>query len=650
MKTAMQLSPSAPTAALALLLATLAPGVAPAQSVLNVDRDLGMDDGEITPDGRYGVVRMNGYSGQMRVYEMATGALLEVVDCGNVALSGTNEDGVAVTNERAVVIGNCAVFGDLTAVGTPAFHVASHDVGAWARDLEITPDGSIAAVRGGSTSATSAGGVFLFDTAAATLLASAPGEPPDLATGPSPVYALDSVAVTDTHAVFLSAGSLSTPTAPRMRVTVFELHPAGGGAPAIVYETVAGSGPDRDFDGWGNDIAISPDGSHVAVRAEYEVGLIQLAGPGTALVWRAPPSGNPGSLGTATMDTLAVTNDRVAIIGRWSNGGQGTQLDLFDFAGNQVRDRFPGDPHDLVVTPTTNRLLVRTHVSAVLYDLGVDPSIPGSLQALDVGAGNSSHTSWDAGLDSIAATDRRAVGLFRNQDVTLIEIWDISQDAMSPVASLQMPEPPLDLAITPDQSRVVIGGNSYVQVIDLRTNRITLAHDTVPPVTKMYVPWCDGVVADDTHALAFGYDTNFQGGWVGVIDLFSEPVSYCSGGQNSLGVEADLFASGSASVAANDLVLWSAELPPDKVAAVIYGDGQQQIPFASGFACVTGATYRFPLQRIAADGVVSQAVDVTGPKKLGGAASAGTTWNFQLLYRDAGDTNTTDGLSVTFVP
>ena len=100
----------------------------------------------------------------------------------------------------------------------------------------------------------------------------------------------------------------------------------------------------------------------------------------------------------------------------------------------------------------------------------------------------------------------------------------------------------------------------------------------------------------------------------------------------------------------NDLLLWSAELPPSKLAAVIYGDGQQQLPFGSGFSCVGGTIYRFPLQPVQANGVFFQAVDASGPAKLGGAVTAGSTWNFQVLYRDDGSTNTTDGLSVTFMP
>ena len=349
------------------------------------------------------------------------------------------------------------------------------------------------------------------------------------------------------------------------------------------------------------------------------------------------------------MDNVVITNDRVATV--WSQGGSvGAVVNLFDFAGNQVQSSLPGGPHDLVVTPATNRFwLVRTSSGAALYDLGAAPAA-GSWAPLDFAAGNSTHTMWAAGLDSLAATDARAVGLFRINNATSVQVWDLVNDQLDPLAFLQLPEPPLDLAITPDGTRAVLAGNSYLQVLDLRTGAVTLGADVVGGVTSTYVPWCDGVVANDTHALAFGYDVWFQSGWVAVVDLFSEPESYCAGGTNSVGAAASIFASGSASVGMNDLLLWSAELPPSKLAAVIYGDGQQQLPFGSGFSCVGGTIYRFPLQPVQANGVFFQAVDASGPAKLGGAVTAGSTWNFQVLYRDDGSTNTTDGLSVTFMP
>ena len=193
-------------------------------------------------------------------------------------------------------------------------------------------------------------------------------------------------------------------------------------------------------------------------------------------------------------------------------------------------------------------MCVRTSSGAALYDLGAAPAT-GSWAPLDFAAGNSTHTTWAAGLDSLAATDARAVGLFRINNATSVQVWDLVNDQLDPLAFLQLPEPPLDLAITPDGTRAVLAGNSYLQVLDLRTGAVTLgAGRHRGGITSTYVPWCDGVVANDTHALAFGFERFVAGpaGWVAVVDLFSEPESYCAGGTNSVGAAASIFASGSA--------------------------------------------------------------------------------------------------------
>jgi hypothetical protein len=41
---------------------------------------------------------------------------------------------------------------------------------------------------------------------------------------------------------------------------------------------------------------------------------------------------------------------------------------------------------------------------------------------------------------------------------------------------------------------------------------------------------------------------------------------------------------------------------------------------------------------------------VTGAPATGGAITAGSTWNFQFLYRDGRARRTTDAATVTFLP
>jgi len=487
------------------------PGTLSAQSVLNVDYELGMDDGEITPDGRYGVVRMNGYQGTMRVYDMATGALVERHQCDpNMfgPFGGANEDGVAVTNERAIMIGNCALIGDLTAVGTPGFLLGNHYVGQRARDVAITPDGTIAAVRGGHVA--TGGGLFLFDLQTGAQLVNAPGDPSNYF---SSLYSssLDSVAVTNQFAVFTS---LASDTPPTTRVTIFALR-TDSGVPAIAYETVAAAGPDQDLQGAPSDLAITPDGRYVALRSEFEVALFRLRAAGPGPVWRKPPLANPGGLGNATMDTIAVTDTRIATITRWSNGGVGAQVDVFDLAGNQAADRIVGDPHDLAITPSGERLIVRTSSGAALYDLGARPA-GGNLPQLDSAVAMSTHTGWSAGLDSIEVSRKRAAMLFRTGTSTDVRVFDISADTLNQVGRFTLPDEPTDLALTPNGRRLVVTGLHHLQVFDLRTNTLMLDHDV--PGNLGYVPWSDGTVADDARALTWGVNGD-QLGWVAVVDL-----------------------------------------------------------------------------------------------------------------------------------
>ena len=612
---------------------------ASAQFVLNVDTDLGMDDGALTPDGRYGVIRMNAWAGSMRAYDMQTGALVEEHQCAFFS-SGENQDSVAVTNERAITIGDCAYIADLGAVGTPQFILAHHELGNDARDVEITPDGSIAAVCGGTPNAMSPGGLFLFDLATGALLANTPGAPSDAFSGAYST-ALDTVAVTDTHAVFLSFVDAG---APQTRVTIFSLK-NDTGAPATAFETTATPGLGGDLDGAPSDLMITPDGKYVAVRSEFEVALYALAGRPTGAEWRAAPLQNPGALQNATMDTIVATDTRIATITRWSNGGVGAQLDLFDLAGNQVMDRLVGDPHDLAVTPSGQRLVVRTSSGAALYDLATDPAA-GSLQELAQTTASATHTGFGAGLDSVEVTETRAAMIFRQNSQTDVRVFDISADTFQVLAQYLMPEPATDLSITPDETRLVLSADSYLEVFDLRTNTLALTRNIS---SAGPIPWSDGVVTNNTHALVWGVNGS-QTGWVATVDLFSAPTSYCRSQNNSTGAAAVTHASGSASVAANDLKLWGTGLPASELAVLVYGNGRGATPFGEGTSCVSGTVHRFPLNTSAASGQLGEVVDVNGALSAGGAITAGSTWNFQFLYRDGSLRNTTDAVTVTFLP
>lgn len=516
--------------------------------------------------------------------------------------------------------------------------MAEHHGGLFPRDLALTPDGTIVAVRGGQTIAGSPGGQFLFDMASGALLAQGPGEP---ATWVGASFGVDSVVADDVHAVFTSvvAGSGT-------RVTVWELHPSGGGPPVVAFET---SGA-LDQAGIPHDIAMMPDGQHVAVRSDLALGLYRLDGVNTQQLWVSGLKGDPGPFGGSAMDSLEVTNHRIVTISRRSNVGTGAQLDLFELDGTRRFAFLTGDPHDLVLTPNGTRAVIRTHNRVYLFDIRSLP-VQEFLVPLDETKFVGTHTSWDAGLDSIVANDTRVVGLSRNLNDTRLRVWDISDDTLDKVFSHLHPDKPVDLDLTPDGTRVVLGAWTSLLVVDLRTNQIVLDFDSAngPGAT----PWCDGVAVRDDRAVAFGVGAINVFGWLSLIDLFDQPNRFCIATRNSTGQASSLVVSGSGSFAANDLVLWATELPPKEFGTFFYADGKTLTPFGDGFLCLAGQVARFPIQVIPKSGLATLAIDNANLPSSGGSLLAGSSWSFQFLYRDpskpaSSGFNLSDAVTVDF--
>ncbi|TDJ66264.1 MAG: hypothetical protein E2O39_16785 [Planctomycetota bacterium] len=128
--------------------------------------------------------------------------------------------------------------------------------------------------------------------------------------------------------------------------------------------------------------------------------------------------------------------------------------------------------------------------------------------------------------------------------------------------------------------------------------------------------------------------------------------SYCIAAANSTGGGALMSATGSASVAANALVLHSGPVPAQP-GLFYYGPAQTQVPFGNGFRCVDGVVGRLDVVN-PAGGQYTFALDVTSPPSAQTLITAGSTWNFQNWYRDpAGGGaffNLSDGLEVMFLP
>lgn len=122
--------------------------------------------------------------------------------------------------------------------------------------------------------------------------------------------------------------------------------------------------------------------------------------------------------------------------------------------------------------------------------------------------------------------------------------------------------------------------------------------------------------------------------------------SYCASVPNSTGLAATITGVGSASIAANDLVMMANDVP-NSFGIFFYGPNQIMAPFNNGgFLCVGGMTTR----TVAVVGMGNTASRTFLP---GTAFSAGEVVNFQYWFRDAmvgpDGSNTTDGFSVCFV-
>ncbi|MFT7486147.1 MAG: hypothetical protein ACI9F9_002001 [Candidatus Paceibacteria bacterium] len=122
----------------------------------------------------------------------------------------------------------------------------------------------------------------------------------------------------------------------------------------------------------------------------------------------------------------------------------------------------------------------------------------------------------------------------------------------------------------------------------------------------------------------------------------------CFSTTNSSGTAAVMSASGSASLAANDLTLSAVGLP-DTTFLFFHGSAQQQTPFGDGLLCVAGALVRIGTASLASGGLATSMLDLPSV----GITNPGVHF-FQCFFRDAvsGGTgfNLSDALEVTFAP
>jgi carboxypeptidase T len=129
------------------------------------------------------------------------------------------------------------------------------------------------------------------------------------------------------------------------------------------------------------------------------------------------------------------------------------------------------------------------------------------------------------------------------------------------------------------------------------------------------------------------------------------PTSYCTTSPNSAGSGALMSWAGSTGIGDNDFTLLTTDGPPDQFALFIFGVNENANPLGDGTLCIGAPQQRLGVVLIDGVGQATRLVDFTVPPAAGQFVS-GSTWNFQLWYRDPSfgsfGFNLSDGLKVTF--
>ena len=139
--------------------------------------------------------------------------------------------------------------------------------------------------------------------------------------------------------------------------------------------------------------------------------------------------------------------------------------------------------------------------------------------------------------------------------------------------------------------------------------------------------------------------------------------SYCSSSPNSAGPGVQISFHGISSVSLNNVILNAQGGPNHQPGLFFYGPGATSQPFGDGIRCVTTPSFRLPPPVFftgAADpsgpGNAGSQIDLTtgAPSSGPGQIQAGSTWYFQLWYRDPQGGpwgfNLSNGLEITFCP
>jgi hypothetical protein len=141
-----------------------------------------------------------------------------------------------------------------------------------------------------------------------------------------------------------------------------------------------------------------------------------------------------------------------------------------------------------------------------------------------------------------------------------------------------------------------------------------------------------------------------------VVEYDTSGSNYCSTAVNSTGMPSVISASGSGSIAGNNLGLRAGPMEAGQPGIFYYGPDQIQVPFGDGFRCIGGAAgtivRMFPFAVADGAGFMNYSVNNTLPVHV--QFTPGATLHFQAWFRDpsAGMTgfNLSDGLELTLAP
>ena len=133
-----------------------------------------------------------------------------------------------------------------------------------------------------------------------------------------------------------------------------------------------------------------------------------------------------------------------------------------------------------------------------------------------------------------------------------------------------------------------------------------------------------------------------------------ESVSYCSATPNTYSSGAQVMSLGSTSLFLNGFGLMAHGVPPQHAGRFCMGSKQAFTPFGDGNLCVAGTFRRLPVVFSDLGGTALYQLDFGDPSQPSSLITPGSTWNFQLVFRDpiGGPLtfNTSDAIAVTFCP